>query len=82
MKLVENRSGIVPLVIALYAVLALAMALAWLYVIGAFAVGLGFSVVGVVKLARKKWLSGVICMIVAAASVILAYALATGAITI
>lgn len=68
--------------ILLYVLAAVAIALAWFYVIGAFAFGLGFAVTGVVKIMRRKYIPGVACLIVAAVSIVLVYAWVSGVLVL
>ncbi|MDR1404269.1 MAG: hypothetical protein LBJ20_01690 [Candidatus Methanoplasma sp.] len=56
---------VAPIIIGAYAALVTATGLAYLYLIGIFAFALGFAAVGVVKLARKKWVPGTISLLLA-----------------
>jgi len=70
-----------PLYIA-YALIVIATGMAWIFVVGGFAVGIGFAAAGVLKLVQKRWWSGVACAVLAAGSLFLAYAYYAGMITI
>ncbi|MDR0522817.1 MAG: hypothetical protein LBG62_00065 [Candidatus Methanoplasma sp.] len=62
---------------AAYGLLAIATGLAWIYLVGSIAVSIGFAAVGVVHFARKKWLPGVICLILALSSALVVYGYVT-----
>ena len=67
-----------PVVILAYGLLALATGLAYLFMIGSLAFALGFGVVGIIKIARKKWLPGVVCLLMCIAFALYAYGYITG----
>jgi len=66
-----------PLILA-YVVIACATAMAWVFVVGGFAIGIGFGAVGLVKIARKKWWTGIVCALLSLASILFAYAYYAG----
>lgn len=66
-----------PIYLAVAAVFAAATGVAWYYLLGAFAISIGFSAVGVLQFVRKRWLPGLACTMLAITSALLIYALAT-----
>jgi len=77
-KINKDINAFVPVVIAFYAIVGLGVALAYVYVIGAFAFAIGFAATGIVGFARRKWLAGVISTIMVIASLLYAYGFFTG----
>lgn len=66
-----------PIYLAALGLFGVATGLAWYFMLGAFAVSIGFSAVGILALARKRWLPAIVCTLLAIASVVLIYAYAT-----
>lgn len=66
-----------PIYIAVLAIFGIATGIAWYFLLGAFAISVGFSAVGILQLARKRWLPAVVCTLLAIASALLIYAYAT-----
>lgn len=70
-----------PLIIA-YLLIGVSTIMSWIFVIGAFAVGVGFTGIAIVKLAQRKFWAGIVCVMLALASVFLVYAFYTGALVL
>ena len=71
---------VAPVIIAAWAAFCIAIGLAYIFVIGAFAIALGFAVAGFVKLAKKKWIPGVACLMLCIATVLYMYGYLTGGV--
>jgi len=71
---------VAPIAIVAYAVLGLATALSYWFMIGSLAFAMGFAVVGAVKIARKKWLPAVVCLLMCIFTLLYAYGYLTGGI--
>jgi len=56
------------IMLAGWMVFALATGLAYLYLLGIIAFAVGFSGAGVIAVAKKKWVPGVVCIVQAAAA--------------
>lgn len=66
-----------PIYIIAVVIFGLATGVAWYFLLGMFAVSIGFSAVGILQFARKRWLPAIACILLAIASAILIYAYAT-----
>jgi len=71
-----------PIMLLVYAVIALVAALGWISFLGNVMFGLGFAAntFFMVKWAHKKWMPGIICTLIVLATIIVLYAAFVGAI--
>ena len=82
MKLNRDRSGFIPVVYLFWILIILSAALSWIWLSSALITAMGITTWGIVKLGRKKYITGVITILVGVAAFILIYLLVTGGITL
>ena len=80
----QDRAGIAPIMIAWYALIAAVAICGWTFVLGNIAFALGFTgaTFALTKFARKKWLPGVMAILVVMATLTVAYAWYIGALVL
>ena len=76
----KDRHGMAPVMMIWYAVAALVGFIGWTFVLGNFMFAMGFTAASffLVKWAKKKWLPGILAILVVVATMVTAYALFLG----
>jgi len=80
----KDSSGFAPILAVWYIIVALVVFVGWTFVIGNFLFAMGFTAASffLVKWSKRKWLPGIMAMLIVIATLVFAYAWFTGAVTL
>jgi len=81
-QLANNNKGMVPLVAIFWILMITCAALSWIWLSAALLFAMGITAWGIVKIGRKKYITGLITIMMGVAGFILVYLLITGGLTL